>query len=63
MRQELGLEPGEPVSLLVEDGVLKIMSFDRAVQLVQEMAKSVTKGREGLVDEFIADKRREAERE
>lgn len=63
IRQELGLEPGEPVSLLVEDGVLKVMSFDRALKRVQEMARQITGGREGLVDEFIADRHREAERE
>jgi AbrB family looped-hinge helix DNA binding protein len=63
IRRELGLEPGEAISLVIEDGALKIISVARAIQHMQEVARRYTGGRTGLVDEFIAERRREAERE
>ena len=61
LRRELHLEPGEPVSIRVKDGALRITSQREAIRQMQERTRELTGGREGLLDEFIADKRREAE--
>lgn len=63
IRRELGLKPGEPISLFVEDGELRVMTLRRAVGRVQALAREVTGGRKGIVDEFLAERRKEAERE
>jgi len=63
MREELGLHPDTKVRLWVEDGALKMMSLDEGIRRAQAIAAKYTQGRTGLVDEFIADRRREAERE
>lgn len=65
IRTELGLDPGEEVSLLVVDGRLQIRNVGRAIQdqvgiglrMHPELAGN------SVVDEFIAEKRAEAERE
>jgi len=64
MRRELGLQPGASVTLrITEDGALRVSTFRQAVKRVQELARQRTGGREGILDEFIVDRRREAERE
>ncbi len=63
IRRELGLEPGEAVTLTVEDGYLRLMTLRQAVKRAQDVVARHTGGKKGLVDEFIADRRREAERE
>jgi hypothetical protein len=60
MRRALGLECGEEVALVVEDGVLQIITLDQAVRRAQEIAFRHTGGQPGLVDEFIAERRRES---
>jgi AbrB family looped-hinge helix DNA binding protein len=63
IREAVGLPPGTKVRLWVEDGELRLMSLDASIKRVQAMVAKYTKGRTGLVDEFIAERRREAERE
>jgi hypothetical protein len=46
-----------------EDDVLRISTLDSAIKRIQAAVRAKTGGREGLVDEFIAERRREAERE
>lgn len=62
-REQLKIEPGTKVRLWVEDGELHLMSLDEGIRQAQAMVAKYTGGRKGLVDEFIADRRREAERE
>jgi AbrB family looped-hinge helix DNA binding protein len=62
-RDQLELAPGTKVRIWVEDGALHLMSLDEGIRQVQAIARKYTGGRKGLVDEFIADRRREAERE
>ena len=63
LRRELGFEPGQVLSLEVSEGELRVVSLDEAIKRLQSFMKIYTAGRTGLVDQFIADKRREAERE
>jgi len=63
VRKELRLEPGEALTLIVQDNAVRIISLREALKQVQALARKKTGGRTGLVDEFIAERRREAERE
>ena len=63
VRRELGFKPGKPLILRVEDGELRIRSLDESIRRLQDYMKTLTGGRPGVVDEVIADRRREAERE
>jgi AbrB family looped-hinge helix DNA binding protein len=63
VRQQLGMKPGDALSLRVIDGELRITTYAEAIRRVQEFMRSKVGNRTGLVDEFIAERRREAERE
>jgi AbrB family looped-hinge helix DNA binding protein len=63
MRKELDMEPGEALTIILRDNELRIITLNEAVRRAQTVARQVTGGRTGLVDEFIAERRREAERE
>ena len=63
LRQELGIEPGDTLTLSSEDGQLSLLTFEQGMRRVRELASSyVTDGR-SVVDEFIAERREEASRE
>ncbi|MPZ50532.1 MAG: AbrB/MazE/SpoVT family DNA-binding domain-containing protein [Dehalococcoidia bacterium] len=57
IREQLGMHPGEALSLRVEDGQLRIMTIREAIRQVQEMVRKHTGGKPGLLDEFLADRR------
>lgn len=62
-REALGLESGDKVTLILEDGGITRLTIRETVRRVQdEVAKYVTPGR-SLVDELIAERRAEFERE
>ena len=63
IRKQLDLYPGELVILKVIEGELRVSSVRAGIRRAQEIAAKYTQGRTGLVDEFIAERRREAERE
>jgi AbrB family looped-hinge helix DNA binding protein len=65
LRKELAMRPGEVLTLLVEDGELRIRSVSAGVRKAQAIAAKYIKPEPGrsLVDEFIAERRREAARE
>jgi AbrB family looped-hinge helix DNA binding protein len=63
LRRELGLKIGEEVIVRVEDGELRILSRDEAVRRAQESVRRHLKGSRSLVDELIAERRAEAERD
>jgi hypothetical protein len=50
------MEPGEPLSMRVVDGELRITTYREAIRRVQEMVRRHTGGKPGLVDEFIAER-------
>ncbi len=58
-RKELGVECGDKVLLHMRDGRLEVYTLDNAIKRTQERMKKLTGGRTGLVDEFLADRRRE----
>ena len=60
MRAAMGVKEGERVMLLVADGVLSVESHARVIAKIQaEMQKYAVPG-VSIVDELIADRRREA---
>jgi AbrB family looped-hinge helix DNA binding protein len=63
LRERLGIEPGHRVALSLDDGVITIVTADEAARRLREtVAKYVVSDR-SLVDELIAERRAEAERE
>lgn len=62
-RKQLGLKPGEAVVLSVEDGELRIRSIRESVRHAQAIIRQYIPEGRSLVDELIAERREEAERE
>lgn len=64
IRAELGLEPGEKISLLVKDGRLEVANLKRAVREKRGLARRLGNIPEdvSIVDEFIADRHEAAAR-
>lgn len=63
LRKELEIGPGEPVTLWVEAGQLRVTTAREAIRQVQAWAAQFKKPGESVVDEFIREKREEAARE
>lgn len=63
IRKTLGIEIGQDVNLSVENDSLKISTSMSALEELQRMARSVKKDNTSVIDEFIAERRREAENE
>lgn len=64
VRAALGLERGGPVVLEVVDGELRLRSVAAAMDRARALTRQLTAGKRGhSVDDFLADRRREAERE
>ncbi|MGD9564433.1 MAG: AbrB/MazE/SpoVT family DNA-binding domain-containing protein [Pyrinomonadaceae bacterium] len=62
--QELELEEGSNVEFRVEDGTVRILpTVHERVRRVQEKVKKYIRPGRSAVDELIADRRAEAERE
>jgi AbrB family looped-hinge helix DNA binding protein len=62
LRRELGLEPGEPLVASVQDGRLVLESREAVLRRLRRRFGKVSR-EVSLVDELIADRRREARRE
>ena len=62
IREKLGFESGERLTLIVENNSLRIMTRREAWREVQQLVSNYAKGR-SLVDELIAERRAEAARE
>lgn len=60
IRAALGLKAGGKIVARVEGGALVIEPLDAAIRRVQQMMKPYALPGESLVDELIADRRREA---
>ncbi len=63
IRKSLSLESGQELSLKVDENRLVLDKVESAIQRLQATAKKKRKGTTGAVDEFLADRRLEAERE
>ena len=63
VREELGFAEGEPLVLTVDDGTVRIETFERSVERIQAQVRKMIPPTGDLVDRFLADKRAEAARE
>jgi len=65
LRSQFGMEPGKAVAFLVEDGQLKLLTVNQGIHHAQNLVARYFKKVPGhsYVDEFIAERRAEAERE
>lgn len=62
MRVSLGIDGGGELVLSVEDGAMTAMTQMEAVRRAQQALRKVVPAGVSLVDELIADRRREARR-
>ncbi len=62
-RRALGLHVGDEVILRLEDGEVRLLTIERAVQSAQELIRRYVPRGRSLVDELIAERRAEAARE
>lgn len=63
MRAALGLQAGDEVILIIEDGELRVTTSLRRVERAQRLFKKYVGAGVRLSDELIADRRKEAESE
>jgi AbrB family looped-hinge helix DNA binding protein len=57
IRRQLGMEPGVAVTLTVDDATLSVITLDEAIKRLQDTMRKYTKGRTGILDEFLRDRR------
>lgn len=62
-RQALGLQVGDEVIVRMEDGEIRIFTLRQALKRAQEIVRRYIPEGRSLVDELIAERRREAENE
>ena len=62
-RKVLGLEPGDDVILVLEDGEVRITTLPSVIQRAQEIVRRCNPEGRSLVDELIRERRDEAARE
>lgn len=62
-REQLGLRVGDEVILRLEDGELRLYTFDQAVRRAQTIVRQFIPEGRLLSEELIAERRREAQRE
>ncbi len=63
LRSELGIREGDTLMAELVDGELRLMSQATAVKRAQEMVRQWIPAGSNVVDDFIAERRREARKE
>ena len=63
MRKQLGIEIGEDVNLSLEEDSMRISTGKLALKRIRQAAQNVVNNDTSVVDELIADRRKEAENE
>jgi AbrB family looped-hinge helix DNA binding protein len=63
VREQLGVKPGDPVLMEVEDGVLRIESYPTRLARIQRKLAHLIPPGVSLADELVAERREEARRE
>ncbi|MCC6327982.1 MAG: AbrB/MazE/SpoVT family DNA-binding domain-containing protein [Acidobacteria bacterium] len=63
MRDALGIKVGKNVTLTLKNGSLEITTRDEALRRIEEMMKPHINPGRSVVDELIAERRREAQNE
>jgi bifunctional DNA-binding transcriptional regulator/antitoxin component of YhaV-PrlF toxin-antitoxin module len=59
-RKALGVEVGDEVVLMLEEGSLRILTPQEGVRRAQELVRSYIPNGQRLADELIADRRKES---
>ncbi len=62
-RRALGLREGDPVTVQLDGGELRILTRAQAIRRAQEILAPYLAGKGSLADELIAERRAEAARE
>lgn len=62
-RKALGINAGDVLVLRVEDDELRIMTMKKRIEQAQRLVRKYVKPGVSLVDELIAERRREAQKE
>lgn len=60
MRKELKLHTGDRMAIRIIDGELRLLSLDKVINETQALFKKLTKPNISDVDEFIAERKKEA---
>jgi AbrB family looped-hinge helix DNA binding protein len=63
IRKQFGLEPGEPLTVYSKDGEIRILSRKMALESLRADIVKQRGSLAGMLDEFLAERRKEAERE
>ena len=63
MRKQLGIEIGEDVNLSLEEDSMRISTGKLALKRIRQVAQTVVNNSDSVVDELIAERRKEAENE
>ena len=63
IRRDMGLSPGAEVVVAYESGELRIHTREQALRKLQGLARGLVPPGSSVVDELIADRRKEAARE
>ena len=57
LRQELEIKPGSAIGIRLEGDQLSLFTVKQGIRRAQKIAREHTKGRTGLVDEFLRERR------
>jgi AbrB family looped-hinge helix DNA binding protein len=63
MRAALGMKVGDKLTVRLEDNELRIYTYAQGIRRIQEMVRKYVPDYVGTVDEFLAERRREAAKE
>jgi AbrB family looped-hinge helix DNA binding protein len=63
LRDAVDMRPGENVTLLVQDGEIRLLTVTASTRRIREIAAEYPTPGRSLVDELIAERRAEAERD
>ena len=63
IRRAADIRPKEVLTVRVDEEGIHIQTRRQAIQRAQAIVKRITKGRKGLVEEFLRERREEAKRE
>ena len=59
-RKALGLKPGDPVIVVLDDEEVRLLTPRRAIRRAQEIVRKYVPEGQSLVDELIEERREEA---
>ena len=63
IRREADIRPNEVLTVRVDDEGVHLLTRRQAIKRAQNIVRKYTKGRKGLVEEFLRERREEAARE